>query len=212
MEMNDKDFLPEVNEEMQRRPRRTKRDTEDGSVMLAYLHDFVTALTAILLIFFLLFRVVVVSGPSMNRTLVDGDCLLLLSSTFYREPKQGDIIVASKDSFNNGEPIIKRIIAVEGQTVDIDFTSGIVSVDGVALEEPYTNTPTNMMEGVEFPLTVEKGCVFVMGDNRNDSKDSRHPDIGQIDEREILGKAILLILPGTNRGATERQFGRIGAI
>ena len=180
--------------------------------VLLYLHDLVTWLVVILLVFMLLFRIMVVSGPSMNATLVHGDYLLLINNVFYREPKAGDVIVASKDSFKNGEPIIKRVIATEGQWVDIDFDAGIVYVDGTALDEPYTNTPTTLFEGVHFPLMVEDGCVFVMGDNRNDSKDSRSPDIGFIDKREILGRAIFLFIPGENAVTGKRNFDRIGAL
>ena len=179
---------------------------------LLYLHDFVYLLAAIILIFMLCFRVVVVSGTSMNNTLLDGDYLLLLGDVFYRNPQPGDVIVASKDSFDNGAPIVKRVIATEGQEVNIDFQSGIVYVDGVALDEPYTMTPTNTPEGIAFPLVVEEGCIFVMGDNRNVSKDSRDPEIGQIDRREILGKVIFLFFPGTNKGTHSFDFGRIGVL
>ena len=160
----------------------------------------------------LVFRVVVVSGPSMMQTLKNGDALILLSNVFYKSPKYGDIVVASKDSFKNGEPIIKRVIATEGQTVDIDFDKGIVYVDGVALDEPYTNTTTNLFEGAAFPQLVKEGCVFVLGDNRNDSMDSRSVDIGQIDCRELLGKAIFLVLPGADENTHKREFDRIGAL
>lgn len=180
--------------------------------LLLYLHDFVTWLVVILLVFLLLFRVVVVSGPSMNSTLVHGDYLLLINNVFYRNPQQGDIIVAAKDSFKNGEPIIKRVIATEGQWVDIDFEAGIVYVNGTALDEPYTNTPTNLYEGVDFPLMVDEGCLFVMGDNRNESKDSRSLEIGQIDQREILGRAIFLFLPGADPVTAQMNFQRIGAL
>ena len=186
-------------------------EKNDGG-FLAYLHDLVVLIAGVLLVFSLLFRVVVVSGPSMNQTLVDGDWILLLSNVFYQEPKYGDVIVASKDSFDDGKPIIKRVIATEGQTVDIDFNAGVVYVDGTALDEPYTNTPTNTREGIEFPLTVEEGCVFVMGDNRNISKDSRSTEIGLIDCREILGKALFIFVPGNNQGYEERQWNRIGAV
>ena len=179
---------------------------------LLYLHDFVYLLAAIILIFMLCFRVVVVSGTSMNNTLLDGDYLLLLGDVFYRNPQPGDVIVASKDSFDNGAPIVKRVIATEGQEVNIDFQSGIVYVDGVALDEPYTMTPTNNPEGIAFPLVVEEGCIFVMGDNRNASKDSRDPEIGQIDRREILGKVIFLFFPGTNKGTHRLDFSRIGVV
>ena len=90
--------------------------------------------------------------------------------------------------------------------------AGIVYVDGVALVEPYTLTPTNLQEGIKFPVTVEKGCVFVMGDNRNLSKDSRNPEIGQIDCREIMGKAIFVALPGADAFTKKRDFSRIGAV
>ena len=179
-----------------------------------YLHDIIYLLCAMLVVLLLVFRVVVVSGTSMNMTLLDGDYLLLLSNTFYHQPKQGDIIVVSKDSFDDGAAFVKRVIATEGQTVDIDFQQGIVYVDGVALEEPYINNLTTTSGGVHFPLKVEEGCVFALGDNRGISKDSRYPDIGQIDSREILGKAIFLMLPGTNTemNPQPRDFARIGVI
>ena len=180
--------------------------------VLLYLHDLVVWLSVIVLVFLLMFRMVVVSGPSMNTTLTHGDYLLLVNSVFYNNPKAGDIVVASKDSFKNGEPIIKRVIATEGQWVDIDFDNGIVYVDGTALEEPYASTPTTLYEGIDFPLMVDDGCVFVLGDNRNESKDSRSPDIGLVDTREILGKAIFLVLPGADTMTGTRNFDRIGAL
>ena len=106
----------------------------------------------------------------------------------------------------------KRVIATEGQTVDIDFRKSIVYVDDIALEEPYISSPTNMFEGLHFPLTVDDGCVFVLGDNRSISSDSRNPKIGLIDEREILGKAIFLFLPGADSDTAQRDFTRIGVI
>ena len=188
------------------------RSVERQKGFMSYLHDLVFGLAAVLLIFMLFLRVVIVSGPSMLPTLHDGDSLILLSNVFYAKPKYGDIIVASKDSFKDGEPIIKRVIATEGQTVDIDFESGIVYVDGQALDEPYINTPTNLQEGTTFPLTVSEGCIFVMGDNRNDSLDSRSTEIGQIDRREILGRALFLALPGRDPFTQKRDFSRIGAL
>ena len=180
--------------------------------LVLYLHDLVMYVSIILVIFLLLFRVIVVSGDSMYSTLWDGDYLLLAGNLFYRNPKAGDIIVVSKDSFDNGAPIVKRIIATEGQIVDIDFERGIVYVDGLPLEEDYVNTPTNREEGMAFPLLVEKNCVFALGDNRNNSRDSRSPEIGQIDRREILGKALFLVFPGTDEGMRPREFSRIGVI
>ena len=189
-----------------------QKTKEQQKNLLAYLHDLVFGLVAVLLIVMLVFRIVVVSGPSMMQTLQNGDRLVVLSNVFYWEPKRGDIIVASKNSFKDGEPIIKRVIATEGQEVDIDFDAGIVYVDGIALDEPYVNTPTTLYEGVHFPITVDTGCVFVLGDNRNDSKDSRSVAIGQIDKREILGKAIFLVLPGESAGSGQREFSRIGVL
>lgn len=180
--------------------------------LLLYLHDLVYLLGCILLILVLFLRVVVVSGSSMNPTLIDGDYLLLLSNPFYHSPQNGDIIVASKDSFENGEPIIKRVIATEGQTVDINYQTGTVYVDGVALQEDYINSKTTLDEGIELPLVVEEGCVFVLGDNRDRSQDSRSPSIGLIDTREILGKALFLFLPGAVDDFGTRDFGRIGGL
>ena len=180
--------------------------------LLSYLRDFTTLIVVVLLVSVLLFRVVIVSGPSMKNTLIDGDWLILLNSAIMGEPDKGDIIVASKESFENGEPIIKRVIAKEGDEVDIDFTAGIVYVNGEALTEPYTLTPTNIFEGINFPITVDEGCIFVMGDNRNSSKDSRSIEIGQIDCREVMGKAIFLIFPGKEREQDSRDFSRIGVL
>ena len=180
--------------------------------VLLYLHDLVYLLGVILLLLLLLFRVVVVSGSSMNPTLIGGDYLLLISSPFYGSVEYGDIVVASKDSFENGEPIIKRVIATEGQTVDIDFDEGIVYVDGIALQEDYINDPTTLDEGMLFPLVVKEGCVFVLGDNRGRSQDSRSPLIGLIDTREILGKAFFLFLPGIDADTKTRDFSRIGGL
>ena len=193
-------------------PEEESKKTERQKTVLSYLHDLVFGLVAVLLVFMLVFRVIVVSGPSMMQTLQNGDCIILLSSIFYGEPKHGDIVVVSKEAYKSGEPIIKRVIATEGQKVDIDFVVGTVTVDGKVLDEPYVNTPTNLYEGVSFPLTVEEGCVFVMGDNRNDSKDSRSPEIGQIDCREILGKALFLALPGVSEDTNKRDLKRIGVL
>ena len=189
-----------------------KQAEKKENSVLGTLRDLVCLIAGVLLIFSLLFRVVVVSGPSMNDTLVDGDWLLLIGNVLYNEPKQGDIIVASKDSFDDGAPIIKRVIATEGQTVHIDFNKGIVYVDGVALEEDYILGATTRWEGVNFPLTVDEGRVFVMGDNRDVSKDSRSPEIGLIDKREILGRAVFVLMPGTEGGARERDFERFGVL
>ena len=180
--------------------------------IVMYLHDLAYLLMGLMIVFLVVFRLIVVSGDSMYSTLVDGDYLLLISNVFYRQPEHGDIIVISKQSFDDGAPIVKRVIASEGQIVDIDFQQGIVYVDGLPLEEDYISSPTNVYEGVNFPVIVEDGCYFVLGDNRGVSKDSRSPEIGFVDKREVLGKAIFLLLPGTNHGRNSMEFDRIGVI
>ena len=196
----------------QKNKQERKPDAEPS--VLEYLHDLVYILALILVVFTFCMRVVIVTGSSMFSTLVDGDYLLLINRPLCGELERGDIVVASMDRFKGGEPIVKRVIATEGQTVDIDFRAGIVYVDGAALEEDYIYTPTHLSEGMEFPLVVEEGCLFLMGDNRGDSRDSRAPEIGLVDEREILGRAVFLMLPGTGRGeyTVERDFGRIGGL
>ena len=180
--------------------------------LVMYLHDLCWMLAVVMILFLIFFRIIVVSGPSMKMTLLDGDYLLLISNLFYREPEKGDVVVVSKQDYDNGKPIVKRVIATEGQIVDMDFANGIVYVDGLPLEEDYINTPTNLDEGSVFPQIVEEDHVFVMGDNRNNSKDSRSLEIGQIDKREVLGKVALLMVPGTDHGAEARDVHRIGTV
>ena len=182
-----------------------------GSLVM-YLHDLCWMLAVVMILFLVFFRIIVVSGPSMKMTLLDGDYLLLINNLFYREPEKGDVVVVSKEEYDNGKPIVKRVIATEGQIVDMDFANGIVYVDGLPLEEDYINTPTNLDEGSVFPQLVEENHVFVMGDNRNNSKDSRSLEIGQIDKREILGKVALLMVPGTDHGPEARDIHRIGTV
>ncbi len=189
---------------------RGNKMTDSKKAILSYLHDFVILLTVILVVFLLLGRIVVVSGPSMMNTLLDGDYLLVVGKPFYNTPHAGDVIVVSKDSFKSGEPIIKRVIATEGQTVEI--LDHQVYVDGVLQDEPFVSTQTNPPYGSQFSCVVAKGCVFVMGDNRAVSKDSRSTEIGQVDCREIIGKAVFLFLPGADEFTGKRDFSRIGGI
>ena len=203
--------MAQMEEKKRGKKKKEEKLTWQQSLVL-YMHDLVYMLIAIILLFLLVFRVIIVSGDSMNSTLIDGDYLLLTSSFLYRNPQQGDIIVASKDSFDDGAAIIKRVIATEGQIVDIDFDNGIVYVDGLPIDEPYINNLTTRQEGVLFPLRVEEGCIFVLGDNRAVSKDSRHPEIGLVDTRQILGKALFLMLPGVDELTGQRDFDRTGAI
>lgn len=181
------------------------------------LHDLVYILAAITLVFVFFARFVRVDGASMLPTLQNGDYLALQSNFIMGDLEQGDIIVARKQSFRDGEPIVKRVIATEGDTVDVvyhDDGTGTVYVNGVALSEEYINEemvcPT--YNQITFPLTVDKNCVFVMGDNRNHSADSRYVQIGQIDRSQILGRVVAILFPGSEEGGAGRDYSRIGAV
>lgn len=156
----------------------------------------VLALIIIFLCFTFLFRVVNVDGRSMVPTLQDKDWLLVSDASEY---KRGDIIIITQPNDRN-EPLVKRVIATGGETIDIDFSSHEVFINGELLEEDYIYEPTALFYDVQFPYVVPEGCVFAMGDNRNDSLDSRSSRIGPIDERYILGRAKVRLLPfGTFR-------------
>ena len=177
------------------------------------LHDLVYILAAITIVFVFFVRLVGVDGPP---TLQDGDYVALLSNLFMGDLEQGDVIVARKESFENGEPIVKRVIATEGQTVDILYDGngyGTVYVDGEPLDEPYILEPMVLpyYDRTSFPLTVDEGCLVVMGDNRNRSADSRYASIGQIEESQVIGKVLCILFPGCGESSS-RDFGRIGAL
>lgn len=183
------------------------------------LHDLVYILAAITLIFVFCVRLVGVNGDSMLPTLHDGDYLALQSNVLMGDLEYGDIIVARKLSFENGEPIVKRVIATEGQTVDIRFDEqgiGTVYVDGMPLDEPYIREEMvvyyNGSSATPLPLTVEENCIFVMGDNRNHSSDSRFIQIGQIHLDQVLGKVLYIVFPGADPLTKERDYSRIGAV
>lgn len=169
----------------------------DKSVFELYgwVQAVISTIVIVVLLFTFVVRVISVDGSSMYPTLYHGDRVLIANSMLVSEYQYGDIVVLRKLSFNE-KAIIKRVIATEGQTVDINFSSGQVSVDGQPLEEGYVNTPTNLSYDEIFPVTVPKGCVFVMGDNRNYSADSRLSSIGMVDTRCIIGKALLVGIPG----------------
>lgn len=175
-----------------------------------WLEVIISALVVVVVIFTFVFRVATIVGDSMQNTFFEGQ-KVIITNWFYT-PKVGDVVVVSRNVKNTGAatddngPIIKRVIATEGQQVNIDFSKGIVYVDGVALDEPYTKTPTNMQGDIQFPVYVPEGHVFCLGDNRNESLDSRFSvigDKGMIDTRYILGKVTLRILPFSD-------FGKVG--
>ena len=167
------------------------------------------AVVIITLLFVFVVRLMGVEGESMVPTLLDNDHLIVLNAPLVRSYKQGDIVIARKESFSR-TPIVKRVIAVGGQTVDINFSEGSVYVDGVLLEEDYINDRTYTFEGTMFPLTVEEGSVFLMGDNRNVSSDSRDYRVGTVDERLLIGKAVFLLFPGKDPVTQKRSYSRIG--
>lgn len=179
-------------------------DKKPFSELLDWVNSIVYAIAAMLVLNTFLFRTLTVSGPSMNDTLLDGEKIIM--TNFCYSPDYGDIVVAQADKLKNkgtglwGEPIIKRVIAVGGDTVRIDFNSGEVYRNDVLLEEDYIKDPTHlrsygwMESGVTY--TVPENCVFLMGDNRNVSNDSRNlVDVGFVDESMIMGKAIVRFSP-----------------
>lgn len=166
------------------------------------LYDWVQSIAVILavviLLFTFVFRIIGVDGDSMNPTLEDHDWMVV-SNLFY-EPKYGDIVILTKNSFME-QPIVKRVIATEGQVIDINFTTGEVTVDGVVLDEPYIAEPTKRNLGLEFPAVVPEDCIFVMGDNRNHSSDSRDPSLGMINKQHIIGRLLFRVFPLNKIGA-----------
>ena len=197
---NDKQELDE--EEVESRP---------GRDLYEWMQALVCSVLVVVLLFTFVVRLIGVDGHSMVPTLQDGDRLLVLNSILYDDYQYGDIVVLRKESFL-AEPIVKRVIATGGQTVDIDFETGSVYVDGELLKEDYINELTFLEEGTEFPLTVPEGSIFVMADNRNNSNDSRDYRLGTVDTRYVIGKAVFLAFPGTDESTGERDFGRIGVI
>lgn len=169
---------------------KTRQPRENS--LFEWYDSLVFALTVIALVFVFLVRIITVSGYSMEPTLFWGD-RVAVQSMFYR-PQRGDVVVAD-GYINYGDPLVKRIIAVGGDTVDIDFEQGVVYVNGTALDEPYVAAPTTNRYDVVFPVTVPEGHVFLMGDNRQRSLDSRSTEVGFIDERDILGKVLLRLAP-----------------
>lgn len=167
------------------------------------------SLFVITMIFTFLLRIVTVKGESMKNTLMPED--KLLTTAWCTQPEQGDIIIVDTtealllDDNNSivrktglGKNIVKRVIATEGQTIDIDFERGAVYVDNIMLDEPYITALTHIDEGAftgKYPVKVPENCVFVMGDNRGVSKDSRSGEIGFVEYEDIIGKVIFRLSP-----------------
>ncbi len=190
------DNLPEM-------PQDGQPELSDGQVAVRELYEWmgslVFALVTVIVLLTFVFKLVGVEGSSMVPTLADGD-KVLISGLFYA-PKGGDIVVITQPNFSH-KPLIKRIIATAGQVIDINYATGQVFVDGKEMEEPYISEPTHNQGDIPLPLTVPEGKVFVMGDNRNASTDSRDSLVGLIDTRYILGRTFLRVYP----------FGKLGGV
>lgn len=161
----------------------------------------VVALVALILLFTLVGRIIGVVGPSMQPTLYENDLLLLQSIGYH--PKAGDVVVLRKESFMT-EPVVKRVIATGGQHVKVDFLNNAVYVDGEKLDESYINEPMEPISYLEdsmvLDVTVPEGSIYVMGDNRNHSTDSRDERLGTVDERYVLGRALFILFPFQDMG------------
>lgn len=174
------------------------------SDLLDWTSCFVYAVAAVLTLSLFVFRSITVSGNSMNDTLINND--RVLATNFLYTPQYGDIVIVEADKLRlngtaiYGETIIKRVIAKEGDTIRIDFGSGVVYLNGEVLEEDYIKEPIRVhyqgwMESNK-DYVVPENCVFVMGDNRNGSNDSRNmADVGFIDTNYIMGKAFMRYAP-----------------
>ena len=203
--------MEEFNENLERNDGGEVTERIPGREAYEWARSLVAAVLIITLVFTFAVRMMGVSGPSMIPTLQDGDRLIVINAALCGTYRVGDIVIARKESFDE-KPIVKRVIATEGQTVDIDFDLGRVYVDGALLEEEYINDLTYLEEGTEFPLTVPEGSVFLMGDNRNHSSDSRDERLGPVDERLIIGKAVFLLFPGKDYLTEKRDLSRIGLL
>ncbi|MBQ1988724.1 MAG: signal peptidase I [Clostridia bacterium] len=214
----DEEFVAEVEDEKEEENEKKRNFSKE---LIEWLEVVSTAIIAVVLIFSFVFRIATISGDSMLNTLIGGNQFngnngdkVIITNIAY-EPDNGDIVVISRNVENSvagqltGQgPIIKRVIAKGGQTVDIDFENGIVYVDGVALKEDYISTPTTTKADVEFPVYVPEGYIFVLGDNRQDSLDSRFTQIGNgglIDTRYVLGHAIYRIYPFNRIGRLDNK-------
>lgn len=201
----------------EQQPEQNREDVERSILgdLLDLIESILCSVFLVFLVFTFLFRIATVEGASMVPTLVNGDRLII--SELGYTPQQGDVVIINArksyqldfaqqvvESEGLNKLIVKRIIALGGQKVDIDFNTGTVTVDDQVLQEGYINTLTTRDEGgMQFPVVVPEGYVFVLGDNRDISKDSRHPNVGFVPESEIMGKALLRVFPLD-------KFGKVG--
>ena len=173
------------------------KQREKNRVFLEGFESLVYTLFAMLLLLSFVVRTAPIDGSSMQGALNDGDQVLLY--ILFYTPQRGDVVAI--DTYTGyGKPLVKRVIALGGDVVDLDPISGGIMLNGVLLDEPYT-TEATLPADVPFPVIVPEGHLFVLGDNRADSKDSRYSEIGFIDERAVMGKVILRLFPTGDFGA-----------
>ena len=165
-----------------------------------FIESIFSAILILTIVILFLCRIIVVEGDSMLNTLHGQEKIII--SNFMYSPEKGDIVVTD---VNNGynKPLIKRVIAVGGDTIKIDFENGEVYLNGNLLNEDYIMEPMNTSPADALEITVPEGYVFLMGDNRNNSLDSRSEEIGVINEKDILGKAIFRVSPVSKIGKVE---------
>ena len=193
-------------------PEKRKKEPETlENTIYCWAQALITAVVGVVLLFTFGFRLIGVSGPSMQDTLYTGDRLLVLNAMFC-DFKAGDVVVINDYNAELNDTLVKRIIAVGGQTVDIDSSSGTVYVDGAALDESYTKGFTAANDGTVFPLTLKEDEVFVMGDHRDHSTDSRRSRLGPVKEGYLQGKALFILTPGKNPETGESEWSRVGLI
>ncbi|MBQ9545650.1 MAG: signal peptidase I [Clostridia bacterium] len=184
-------FLTPLDEYAKKEKARFKKNQKILGGCYEWLGSFVYALLFVVVLFTFILRLVRVQGESMWPTLNSEDYLVI--SNLAYEPKTGDIVVLQVPSYKSGHPLIKRVIATGGQKVHIDYENWTVTVDGVTLNETYLNRdsrPMSRLDNCPTDFVVKEGYVFVMGDNRNNSTDSRSSLIGQIDERYLMGRVV----------------------
>ena len=173
-----------------------------SSELFGWGESLMTVLIFFVVVFTFFVRLIGVDGSSMYPTLQDHN-IMLVSNLFYT-PEKGDIVVLNKAGFWNDQPIVKRVIATGGDTIDIDEVTGDVLVNGEVLDEPYIAEKINTLEKMgdwTYPQTLPEGCLFVMGDNRNYSTDSRSADLGMVDERYVLGHVLSVVFPFSSFGS-----------
>ncbi len=174
-----------------------QKQRETNAAFLDWFDALIFALTIVLVLLLFVARTVNIKGESMLPTLESGD--QILARSFLYKPKRGDIVVI--DEYTQfGVPLVKRIIGVGGDTIDLDAHSGDIYVNSQKIDEPYLAPGITRESNVSFPLTVPEGKLFLMGDNRESSQDSRDQDIGFIDERDVLGQGFFRLLPFQNAG------------